>query len=168
YGITNNLTVGVGVIPLFLFDGTSSPIWITPKFSIPVVKDKFNVGVGGLLGTVLGEEETGFGILYGAFTVGDRNRNLNVGVGYGYFDGTLADRPVINISGMLRLSPKFYLISENYIIQDVGLISLGGRVNFRKVSLDFGLYTVTEIFESGSFAAVPLISVGIPFGNPAE
>src|SRR6188474_1353815 len=55
YGVTDNFLIGAGMVPAFLFAGAPTPVWITPKFSIPVVKDKLNVGVGGLMGTVIGE-----------------------------------------------------------------------------------------------------------------
>lgn len=55
-GITDNFLIGAGIVPLFLFAGSSSPVWIAPKFSVPIKKDKFNMGAGALMGTVLGEE----------------------------------------------------------------------------------------------------------------
>ncbi len=64
-GVTNYFSIGAGIVPVFLFGGGATPVWITPKFSIPVVKDKFNVGAGALVGTVLGASGTGFGLLYG-------------------------------------------------------------------------------------------------------
>jgi len=57
YGFTDNFSVGVGMLPLFVFGGTPTPVWITPKFSVPIVKNKINMGVGGLFGVVLGENE---------------------------------------------------------------------------------------------------------------
>lgn len=87
-GVTDYFTLGAGVVPLFLFAGTPSPIWITPKFSIPVKQDLLNVGVGGLFGTVVGEEGTSFGIAYAAFTLGNRDHNLNLSVGYGMVEGS--------------------------------------------------------------------------------
>jgi hypothetical protein len=42
-GVTDNFSVGAGVLPLFLFSGASTPVWIVPKFSIPVVKNEFNM-----------------------------------------------------------------------------------------------------------------------------
>ena len=63
YGITNHISAGIGTIPLFLFGGAPTPVWLTTKFSIPVVENKFNVGAGALVGTILGEEHTSFGIL---------------------------------------------------------------------------------------------------------
>jgi len=48
--------------------------------SIPVSKEKFNLGGGALLGTVLGAEETGFGILYGISTLGSKDKNVSLGL----------------------------------------------------------------------------------------
>jgi len=63
YGLTDHLSGGVGVIPLFLFGGGPTPAWLTAKFSVPVVENKLNLGAGALAGTVIGLEKTGFGIL---------------------------------------------------------------------------------------------------------
>ena len=95
-GVTDYFSIGGGVVPLFLFAGSPTPVWITPKFSIPVSKDKFNLGGGALLGTVLGEEETGFGILYGISTLGSKDKNVSLGLGYGYAGGSWAKAPMIN------------------------------------------------------------------------
>ena len=40
-GVTDYFSIGGGVVPLFLFAGSPTPVWITPKFSVPVVKEKF-------------------------------------------------------------------------------------------------------------------------------
>ncbi len=37
-----------------------TPIWVIPKVSVPVVKDKFNIGAGALVGYVVGLEKAGF------------------------------------------------------------------------------------------------------------
>ena len=89
-GVTDYFSIGGGVVPLFLFAGSPTPVWITPKFSIPVSKDKFNLGGGALLGTVLGEQEAGFGILYGISTLGSKDKNVSLGLGYGYAGGSWA------------------------------------------------------------------------------
>jgi len=83
YGITDNISIGGGVLLLFFFGGTSTPVWITPKVSIPIARDKVNLGVGALVGTVIGEDESGFGILYGITTFGSKDRNISIGLGWG-------------------------------------------------------------------------------------
>lgn len=161
-GITDNISIGVGLVPLFLFDGTATPVWITPKISIPVKKDAFNVGAGVLAGTILGENEGGFGIAYGVTTFGNRDKNLTLGLGYGFADGEWASQPAITISGMLRVGKKGYLLTENYIIEDVVLITLGGRTVWSGVSLDYGL--ILPISGDG-FIGIPWLGLVVPFGK---
>ncbi|MDP2335467.1 MAG: hypothetical protein Q8N05_03250, partial [Bacteroidota bacterium] len=114
YGLTNHLSAGVGMAPLFLFAGASTPVWITLRFSLPIVENKFNVGAGTLVGTVIGEQNAGFGILYGITTFGSKDKNLNIGLGWGFAGGEMAKNPTVNISGMIRTGPKGYLLTENY------------------------------------------------------
>jgi hypothetical protein len=167
-GITDNFSIGAGMVPLFLFAGTATPAWITPKFSMPVVEDKFNLGGGALIGTILGEESTGFGLLYGIGTLGSRDRNASLGIGYGYVAGSLASRPTITFSGMYRTGKNGYLLTENYIIsvadETVALLSFGGRRIIRSVGLDFGLALPFSTEESELFA-LPWLGLTVPFGN---
>ena len=63
-GVTDNFTIGAGMIPLFLFGAGATPVWITPKVSVPIQKDKFNIGVGGLVGGIVGESSELAGIAF--------------------------------------------------------------------------------------------------------
>lgn len=168
-GVTDNFSVGVGMIPLFLFGVTSIPVWIVPKVSIPIVKDKFNMGVGAFMGAVLGESNTGFGILYGSGTIGDRNKNLSVGLGYGYAGGSFAKSPLISFGGMVRVSPRGYLLTENYYIKAgssaLGMISLGGRSILSKAGLDYG---VLIPIGGDLFIGIPWLGITVPFGNTVK
>ena len=170
-GITDHFSIGAGLVPLFLFAGTPSPIWLTPKLSVPVVKDKFNLGGGALLGTVAGEDDMGFGIVYGVSTFGNRDRNITFGLGYGYAGGEWADSPMINISGIARIGRNGYLLTENYYL-DVGegnllLLSFGGRWMIKKVGLDFGLFIPLEeeLNDFVGFVALPWLGFSVPFGS---
>lgn len=166
YGISNYFSGGIGTIPLFLFAGTPTPAWITLKFSVPVVENKFNLGAGALMGTVIGESDSGFGVLYGIGTIGTRDENLNIGLGWGYSGGKIASTPTINISGMIRTGPRGYLISENYFIGTSDsfsvLMSIGGRRIIKRMGLDFGAFIPlgTGI---DTFVAVPWLGFTIPF-----
>lgn len=168
YGITNNISIGAGIAPVFLFGGAPTPVWITPKVSFPVVKDKVNLGVGALFGTVIGEEESGFGLLYGMSTFGTRDKNLTVGVGWGFAGGEIGEKPTINLSGMIRTSRRWYLMTENYYLDfgggGVGLLSFGARHMFNKVGLDFGLFVPFSTDEIELFA-IPWLGITIPFGK---
>jgi hypothetical protein len=166
-GLTDHLSVGVGLVPLFLFGGAPTPIWITPKVSIPVKKDKFNLGVGVLAGTVVGDVgldggNASFGIAYGSATIGSRDKNLSVGVGYGYADGSWASQPIITVSFLNRISDKGYIVSENYIFPDGSLISIGGRRLVKRVSIDFGLF-VPVAQGLDTFIGIPWLGIAVPF-----
>lgn len=167
YGITDNFSFGGGIIPLFLFAGAPTPIFILPKISIPVRKDKFNISAGALIGTILGESESTLGILYGNTTVGTRDNNVTLGLGYGFAGGEWASSPIINIDGMFRLSSRGYFITENYYVNagggGVAVISLGGRWIIKKAALDFGL--VLPVADTETFVAIPWLGFTIPFGN---
>lgn len=167
YGITNNISLGAGFFPAFLFGGAPTPVWLTPKFSVPVIRDKFNLGAGALLGTVIGEEDSNFGLLYGMATIGNRDRNVSLGLGYGLLNGELAELPAINISTMLRTGKRGYFISENYFIPSdpkIVIISVGGRSILQKVGLDYGLIVPFPEDLDITFA-LPWLGVSIPFGK---
>jgi len=167
-GVTDYFSIGAGTVPMFLFGTGVIPVWIVPKFSVPVVKDQFNLGVGAFAGTVIGESNSGFGILYGLATVGNRNTNLTLGLGYGYAGGSFAKTPMISLAGMARVSPKSYLLTENYFIsvgnETLSLISVGGRSILGKVGLDYGLI-FPFIGEMETLIAIPWLGITVPFGK---
>ncbi|OFX57919.1 MAG: hypothetical protein A2066_05750 [Bacteroidetes bacterium GWB2_41_8] len=168
YGFTDHFSGGVGVMPLFLFGGTATPAWLMAKFSVPVVENKFNLGAGALMGTVIGEDNTGFGILYGISTFGSKDKNLNIGLGWGFAGGEMARNPTVNISGMIRTGAKGYFITENYFIgtSDIFVVitMLGGRSIIRRVGLDYGVVLPFSSDMDG-FVAAPWLGLTIPFGE---
>lgn len=167
YGILDYVSIGAGVVPLFLFAGATTPAWITPKISIPLVREKINLSAGMILGYMLGEE-FGFGLGYGALTIGNRDSNLTLGGGWTYADSRWADSPTLTLSGMTRVGKKTYLLTENYYIAtadtSIGLISAGGRSVQKKLAIDYGL-----VFPVGTgaetFIAIPWLGIAVPFGN---
>lgn len=167
-GVTDNFSVGAGVIPLFLFDGAPTPVFVTPKISIPIKKDKINLGAGVLAGTILGEDFDSFGLLYGLSTFGSRDKNVSVGLAYGFAGGEWANSPLVNVSSLIRASNRMYFVTENYILpfdEASGVvIGLGGRWIIKKAALDFML-GIPVIEDMGAFLAVPIIGFTIPFGN---
>ncbi len=167
-GVTDYFSVGAGTVPTFLFGTSAMPAWIVPKLSVPIVKDKFNLGIGAFTGTVIGEANSGFGILYGLATVGNRNTNLTLGMGYGYAAGSFAKSPMISLAGMVRVSPRGYLLTENYYIkvdtESLTMISLGGRSILGKAGLDYGLVLpLSKDIET--IFGIPWLGVTIPFGK---
>lgn len=167
YGITDHITIGAGIVPLFLFAGAPTPAWITPKVAIPLVKDKFNMSVGMILGHILGEGLS-FGLGYGDFTLGNRDHNLTFGAGWAFADGDWATSPTLTLSGMTRVGRKTYLLTENYYIgldeSSAGILSLGGRSVQKRLAVDYGLI-IPLVEDMGTFVAVPWLGITIPFGN---
>ena len=169
-GITDNILLGGGIIPAFLIAGTPTPVWITPKVSFPVVKDKVNIGVGGLFATVIGEDNANFGIAYGTATFGPRDKNVTVGVGYGYAGNSWASSPTFSLSYIARVGRKGYFISENYLISVdndyLFLGMIGGRsiLGNSSVGLDYGL-VVPIASDMGTFIAIPWLGVTVPLGK---
>jgi hypothetical protein len=167
-GVTNYFSTSVGIVPLFLFAGAPTPVWVVPKFSVPVVRDKFNLGLGALAGYVIGAENAGFGILFGNATVGSRNSNMSIGIGYGFAGGEMADRPIINLNGMVRIGQKGYFLTENYYIpSDEGalvLLIMGGRSIVKKVGIDYGLVGPFSP-DMDYFFVIPWLGITIPIGK---
>lgn len=169
YGITNDISIGAGIVPLFLFAGTASPVWIVPSVNIPVSRENFSLGANAVIFTMLGGDSEGtLGFVTFSATLGNRNNNLNVGLGYGFINDNWAQSPLVSISGMLRTGQRHYLITENYFVTGVDAFNLlsflGGRFDFRAMSLDYGL--LIPMFEGiDDFVGVPWLSVAIPFGK---
>ncbi len=171
YGFNDYFTMGVGTIPTVLFGADFLPIWITPKVSIPVIKDKLNLGAGIFAGSVIGtgsDSGTGFSLFYGVGTYGDRNKNVTIGAGYVWAGGTWAKKPTFTASTMIRTGKKGYFISENYVlsIEDVTVVatSLGGRTIWPRISLDYGL-VIPFAKDLNQFIAIPWLGFVIPIGN---
>ncbi|MEI7830522.1 MAG: hypothetical protein WCI31_12175 [Prolixibacteraceae bacterium] len=167
-GINDYISLGGGVLPTFLFAGAPTPAWITAKVSIPVSKDKFNLGAGVLTGSVLGEPKTGFGILYGLATVGSRDKNFSIGLGYGFSGQSMSQSPMINLSGMYRVGSRSYLLTENYFLggdsNSAMILMFGARQIIKNAGLDYGL-VIPAGNDIGSFIAVPWLGITIPIGK---
>lgn len=166
-GLTDYISVGAGMIPLFLFAGTATPVWVTAKVSVPVVRDKFNLGAGFLAGTALGEPDTGFGIFYGLATIGSEDKNLTLGGGYGFAVDSESGAPMFNLNGMIRVSPRGYIISENYLFVSESsstlILSIGGRTIIKGAGLDYGL--IIPAVSGEGLIAVPWLGITIPIGK---
>ncbi|HEY0042069.1 MAG TPA: hypothetical protein VGB71_15465 [Flavisolibacter sp.] len=155
YGITDNISVGGGVELLTLFSGTPV-LFFTPKITFPVGKN-FHTGGGLLLFTVPDEGSAGF--LYGSATMGSIEHNLSGSVGFGFAGSEFASTPLLNISGMTRVSRKLMLMSENWIIpvpdEVFTAFSFGIRFLGDKIAADVGLIFSPEAgvpFPIGGFS----------------
>lgn len=139
YGVTDNFSIGGGLEFISLFMGTPI-LFFTPKVTFPAGKN-FHAGAGVLLVTI--PEEGSGGFLYGSATAGSIEHNLSGSVGFGFAGGEFSSIPLVNISGMTRVSRKLMLMSENWIFpipdETVSAFSFGVRFLGDKIAADVGL-----------------------------
>lgn len=112
YGITDNFSVGGGVIvPIGFF--------ATAKYGVRA-GDHFHVAAGGMLVSTFIGGSFGVGCGFGSITYGNRGSNLTFTAGYGGVgaggDWAITKRPILNISGMLKITEGFSLVTENWLI----------------------------------------------------
>lgn len=166
YGLTDNFSLGAGLVPSFLFGASETPIWILPKFSVPIPNSKFHIAAGAMLGGITGVAS--FGVLYGMATYGDQDHNMSVGLGYGYAEGEVSSSPVVTFSGMFRASHRVYFITENYIFPDtegLSLVSFGMRWAPENFAVDFAIMSPVGEDLGRGFIGFPWLGVTIPFGR---
>lgn len=166
YGVSDNFSIGGGIVPMFLFGVSATPAWILPKVTIPISEDTFHLGAGAMLGGLIGVDSDLLGLFYGVGTLGDRDRNLTVGIGYGYAGSEVSKTPLINVSGMVRTGRRVYLLTENYFIPEAGvngIISFGARWTSESFAVDFGLFRPLE--DAGGLIGIPWLGVTLPFGR---
>ena len=180
-GLNDHLSVGGGVlIPFALF--------LTPKIGYQVAP-KLHLGGGVLFATSLIRDlNFGVGALYGSMTYGTHEHNLTVNLGLGAvkentglgssdYTWKFANKPMMTLSGMTRISKRVMLMSENWLFNVTsvnyddgtgqfvnrvsnyeGIFSAGVRILGRKTAFDVGFLTPT-----GAQAAIPYLAYNMRF-----
>ncbi|MBX0334643.1 hypothetical protein K3G39_15485 [Pontibacter sp. HSC-14F20] len=166
-GVTDNITIGGGFELISTFSGTPA-FYITPKATFEV-NDKWRAGGGLLYMNVIGLDEgfSGLGIGYGIVTYGNTDDNVTLGMGYGFVDDEFSKRPVLNLSGMKRISRRVGLVSENWLVPSdgyYGLISYGVRFMGERLTVDLAFINNGDIAES-ILIGVPYVDFVIKFGK---
>lgn len=147
YGVTDNFSVGGGIIaPIGFF--------ATAKYGVKM-GPKVHVAAGGMFVTTLFGMGYGVGCGFGSLTYGNRGTNFTVTAGYGAIGGggdwAMTQRPILNISGMLKLSEGVSLVTENWLIPT-------RQYNYNyNYSTGYGEPTVTHTYK-------PQVSAGIRLG----
>ena len=180
YGFTDRFTLGVGfeiVSLLGAFNDVGNTTFpgfsIAPKWSIPIKKDKWNVGVGALALHIPGQEELfSAGGLYGVSTWGSIDNNFSLGLAFGVAEGGFSARPTITIAGNYRVGRRFGLVTENWFVPADGafggIITFGGRYIGERVTWDLSILGLGGAIDgNGGFvlSPIPLIGATIPFGT---
>jgi len=181
YGVTDWFSIGGGFEFLTtittILHGNWNPYWaITPKIGFQVSKN-WHLGLGFMGGTHFVSIEStkkilGQSVLYGLATYGNRDNNLTFGVGLPMITkGTFIRSPVILVNGMLRISQKLSLMSENWISTGddfIGafnaLTSYGIRWFGEKISVDLGFVNSRYIAQL-IFIGIPYIDFAIKFNK---
>lgn len=168
YGITDNLSVGGGTVPIFLlFPGAAlvTPIWGTVKYAFPLENEKFHASIGVLAGRAGSLGRSGFGLAFTQMTFGDERNNINVGMGYGFLSSDLAQRPTFTLSGTFQTRRRGAIIGETYLINTESgsqlVVSGGMRIYMKKISLDAAMVTIPGEFSVG----IPWLGISVPFGK---
>ncbi len=172
-GITDNITIGVGLIPIIIDDFV--PITITPKISFPIVENKINLGLGAIY---LSINEEQVGIAYGVATIGSKDKNFSIGTGWGYVENEWSSRPVITLSGTYRIGNKWGVVTENWLLPSYNysfdgersktympIFSYSARYIMEPLTIDFGFINLGEIAEVFPLG-IPIVGIIIPFGKP--
>jgi len=177
--LSDGFSLGLGMMPLFLFDNSNTPVWVIPKFRIPIKGKKFHLSTGIFVGTTLFNEydDGNIFIPFLAATYGDRNINFSVSVGYGSAFDERMRAPTIAYSGTVRLSNRAYAFIENIVItgntyesdsKKLLLFTMGLRTIWQKVSLDFGVINVKDpgefiFYNETDYGIAPYLGLLIPF-----
>ncbi len=160
YGVTDHFSIGAGFFPGTLLGAGVFPFWVTPKISIPIVKDKLNVAVGSFVGYAHNE---GIAALpYGNITLGKRDKNVTFAIG-GVYDSYWESKPFFSLSTLIRTSNKGYFISENYYLDGEMVITIGGRRMLGRTSIDYGV--LIPAWETDALLGLPWLGIRTPLNK---
>lgn len=163
HGITDNISLTAGGEIASLLFGLGVPVlFFTPKVSLPFNNGAFSVST--TIVTVPEDDFNSAGFLQGALTIGDLKKNFTIsaGLGYTFDDGFESAIVPITLSGMLPISEKLSLITENWFVTSnsdtEGIVSLGLRIHSRTKPnfLTVSLWRPTA--DIGNFVAYPALS----------
>ena len=167
-GVTNNISVGGGVVIPLLF-------YVTPKVSYKIGKNLY-AGAGVLFTqSFIQGFDLSAGIGYGLVTIGNIEHNFTIGGGYGFAkmnkEYKETPMPIVTLNGMMRISKKLSLVTENWLIPRGGYNievertdSLGQKIydmqylnkNFYSYAASVGLRLMPGIKTSVDFSVVAI------------
>ena len=158
-GITNHISVvsGITIVPKVGIGGTGSELlfFAAPKAEFKI-GDLLHTGAGVLYVTYAG---SGTGYAYGLATLGSEEHNITAGAAWGILDCKYPGRPVLTLSGMMRISRKLGFVTDNWWIpKDKNrekFFSYGMRYFWENACVDVAFINNREISE--------FIGVGFPY-----
>ena len=158
-GITNHISVtsGIGFVPTVGIGGTGQEVlfFVGPKAEFTIA-DLLHAGTGILYGSYAG---SGTGYTYGLVTYGSEEHNITAGAGWGFWDYKYPGRPVLTLSGMVRISRKLGFVTDNWWIPKdknrKNFFSYGIRIFWENACVDVAFVNNRDISES--------IGIGVPY-----
>lgn len=156
FGITENFTLGGGVVIPILF-------YVTPKLGYQV-RENLYLGAGLIAAsTFIPDAAVRGGIPYGLVTYGTDETNVTIGSGYGMLwddngDFQHTHYPITTVNGMVRLSNRVQLVTENWIIP-TKYDKDGREVTELYMALSAGLRVMISPNSTVDFAPVYLYGV---------
>lgn len=161
WGLSNNFSMAVGLVPIFIFDASSlTPIWLSPKFSVPV-SDRMRWGLTGLaaagfpISTDLQNDLERFGALHSGITVGDRRQHATFGAGM-FFTEYSGRLPFISASAQIRLAKNLSILHESYYYREKEGFSTtdhywhsttGLRLATKRLAFNVGMYLLVNKYD---------------------
>lgn len=148
-GVTDRFSVGAGtpwMIP-------GKVMWFSPKYEV-YRSPALSVAAGMVHVAIPGEG--GLNVTYGVTTTGGAARSVTAGVGVAtpLFDDSVRSHAIVGmIGGERRISERVSVVTENYVLRGVALVSVGVRRTRGDVSYDLGL--MMPIIPNGFGAAPP-------------
>jgi len=164
FGITDNVTMGVGMSLIPGVDFSDQVFYFTPKIGLKAT-DQFHLAAGALIIALpkIDGKSPLVGILYGVGTIGNDDGSLTTGLGYGFVDDEVADKPMFMIGGEKRFSRRVSFVSENWIFPGVDqpLVSYGFRFFGEGISVDLALFNT--IGDDTIFPGIPWVDFVVNF-----
>jgi len=168
YGITDNISVGAGLIPGILgLLVDFNPLWVNTSYSKPIIDDKLWVSASVFLLTYIGRGDQ-TGLIKVSGTYGSQMNNITFGIGYGFIEKKWANKPAITFAASVTPFGRVQIVAENLYIpsltDDYLLSSLGIKVGIGKLIVDAGL--LFPLFgKQDNLFFTPILGFTVPFGN---
>lgn len=169
YGFSDRFSLSAGLAPVIIVDGPM-PVWLMPKFSIPLKRNRVNLSLGALFGHLFNSysaENPTFGGLFTQITLGKPDENFTAGLGYLQSGGDAGSAPVYSFGGTVRVGPRLALLAEGYFFkldnERYNMSALGLRFMGRRLAIDLGVAFLT-LEDDGPYP-IPCLSVRVPFGT---
>lgn len=172
FGISDNFSITAGTeLISVLFSENFPLIYANGKFSIPFKNNKGAFGINATYLTIPSDNFNSFAFLTGSLTLGDRNNNFTLGAGAGFDVGDGINDEVVpfTLSYMGRLSKKFSIVTENWLIvendfDDVeSIVSAGFRYHFNERGSALNVALVRPLNAGFDFIAIPFVSASVGF-----